>query len=824
VTRARWLLLAAAVPLAVTIAWILFSKGLATNPLVDLDQPQHTPGLQAALAPAQPIGQTFVARHGGLTGIEFFLVPGEGLPQSLTLHLRADPQAPDDVATATLQLVPGATAGFHRFVFPALASSHGQYYYAFLEATPQGTGSAPGYSVALAESTSYLDGAAYQTHEPLNAQTTFRLLYAPGYVVLDLLKAGLGWLLSLVATGLLFVVPGWALLAWLWRGRPLSWVTTLALATGISLALYPIVLLWTDLLRLHLGPLYAWLTVAAGLAALVWRYRRWTPRQSWASLRRWASSDALWPDLMLALVIGLVFAVRLLVVRTLPAPMWGDSYHHTMIAQLLVDNGGLFDSWQPYVPLTSFTYHFGFHTAVALYHWLTGLETIESVIVVGQMLNGLAVLSLYPLAIKVGSSRWAGVLAILVAGLLSPMPMYYVNWGRYVQLAGQVILPIAAWLTMELLASRDRQLGLWILTAVSVAGLLLAHYRVTILYLLFLLVAWATNTFWAWRQKSQLSSPLFKTAALSLSSLILVLPWLWRLWTGYLPAILGEFARSQASATTLAEQNSTLMQATAYVPFPLLVVAGLGMLLALVRRERWIVPLLIWLLLIFLTANPHWLGFPGMATVSNFAGVLNTFTVLIGLYIPVSILCGYLGSVLIEAIPKRPDWLRVGATVAAILVLSALGGRRALTIVDTKHVLVTVPDVRAMQWIQDHTPETARFLANHFFAYEDNVVVGSDAGWWLPLLAQRENTVPPITYGHETATEPGYIARVNELGRFVDDNALDAPQTIDLLKSSHISYVYIGSQGGNLSLEALQASDAYTLVYHKDRVWIFEVR
>jgi hypothetical protein len=41
------------------------------------------------------------------------------------------------------------------------------------------------------------------------------------------------------------------------------------------------------------------------------------------------------------------------------------------------------------------------------------------------------------------------VLAVLAAGLLTPMPMYYVNRGRYTQLAGQVVLPAALWSAME---------------------------------------------------------------------------------------------------------------------------------------------------------------------------------------------------------------------------------------------------------------------------------------------------------------------------------------------------------------------------------------
>jgi hypothetical protein len=129
-----------------------------------------------------------------------------------------------------------------------------------------------------------------------------------------------------------------------------------------------------------------------------------------------------------------------------------------------------------------------------------------------------------------------------------------------------------------------------------------------------------------------------------------------------------------------------------------------------------------------------------------------------------------------------------------------------------------------MHWIQENTADGAKFLANSFFTYEGNVIVGSDAGWWLPLLTGRANTVPPITYGHEVAYEPDYVTRVNEFARLVNDNGLTKEETVDLLKQEGISHVYIGQKGGSLSQEALEASEAYDLVYHKDRVWIYGLR
>src|SRR4029078_3697045 len=135
---------------------------------------------------------------------------------------------------------------------------------------------------------------------------------------------------------------------------------------GVSLALYPLLLLWTDLVGLHLGPLYAWATGAAALIYVDWRHRTTRPASLAARGKAWWCSGARWPDLALILVLALIFATRFLVIGWLDVPLWGDSYQHTMIAPLIADNGGLFDSWQPYADMQSFDYHFGFHTATAL--------------------------------------------------------------------------------------------------------------------------------------------------------------------------------------------------------------------------------------------------------------------------------------------------------------------------------------------------------------------------------------------------------------------------------------------------------------------------
>ncbi len=61
--------------------------------LVDQDQPSANPGADVELQAGHTVGQTFVARHGGLQGLEVWLDPEAGAAGDLVLHLRTDSAA-----------------------------------------------------------------------------------------------------------------------------------------------------------------------------------------------------------------------------------------------------------------------------------------------------------------------------------------------------------------------------------------------------------------------------------------------------------------------------------------------------------------------------------------------------------------------------------------------------------------------------------------------------------------------------------------------------------------------------------------------------------
>ena len=640
-------------------------------------------------------------------------------------------------------------------------------------------------------------------------------------------------------------------------------------------------MVFTDLLGLHLGAAYAWLPPLAGLAAIVWRnWRRWSRPdfRRWLRLPRFSVSQlsGYGLDLLFLAVVGLVFAGRLWAIRLLDAPMWGDSLQHTMITQLLIEHGGLFDSWEPYAELGSLTYHFGFHAAAAALGWVSGLPGTRAVLWSGQLLNGLAVLALVPLAVRLGAAAsiipgvkddWAGkaaraacsIAAVLVAGLLLPMPMYYTNWGRYTQLAGLVILPVAVCLIWDVLEAHspaeqarpvaeespavaaDRPpsklgpsgllgtpslLGGMILGWILLAGLALAHYRILFYALVFILVLLLLRL-----RRLSWQVLLIRLAWLGGGSLVLFAPWLWRVFGGRLLQIFGQIASMPAGAQSSAVQQANALGdifffMPAWAWMGLLLVMGWG----LWQRRRAVAVVALWWLMLLLATNPAWLRLPG-------TGILSNFALFISAYLLAGILAGAAAGWGAQAVARleHKGWrIGLGLVSAALVLALALGGARQ-RLGDTNlmaHALVTRPDVRAAAWIREHTPQSARFLVNSFFAYEGSLVVGSDAGWWLPVLAGRQNSLPPITYSFESGDLAGQeLVEINLLPQEIETKGVTHPDVLALLAARGIDYVYIGQRQGRVNYSgpnvldpSLLAADAhFKIIYHQDRVWIFEI-
>jgi hypothetical protein len=194
-----------------------------------------------------------------------------------------------------------------------------------------------------------------------------------------------------------------------------------------------------------------------------------------------------------------------------------------------------------------------------------------------------------------------------------------------------------------------------------------------------------------------------------------------------------------------------------YISKPMLALGILGIAWALVRRRWEVAALLLWTGLLSSIVALRLVRLPG-------ANLMQSFAVLIALYIPVGLSAGWLIGEVAKAIANR--WQPFGKIAITILLLLAIvwGAWKTHALADpNSFAMVTQPDRRAMNWIRENTPQDSRFLVEGFAIYGGTSIVGSDAGWWIPLLARRANTHPGRLHSNpgqlDQQPEPGFSCK-----------------------------------------------------------------
>jgi hypothetical protein len=906
---------------SVLILWALLSlMSLAgCSPYVRPEQPVRSDWV--LLEGENTQGQTFLSENRGLNGMAFYFAPEEPGEGEIVLRLLAVPEGSTEQAIAQIPLSKIDGAGFYRLDFTALADSANRRYFARLAV--QGSGAV---RMGVGPGDSYLNGARYQNQKAQDSQLEFRLVYAPGEYWLGISNLVFLWLLWLAEGAFVYVLPGWALLSWFWAGwGRLGWGEKLGLAGGFSLALYPLLLLWTDLMGLHLGTLNVWVLPLLGLALLGWKtYRKQKSDRPGSNLtaergpieseERLAEEPAAIEeraataaDVAFAIILVLLIASRLWPIRNLAAPLWGDSYQHSMMAQLLLDKGGLFRSWLPYEPYDSLTVQYGFPAAAATFSWLTGLGVRQSVLVAGQLVNVLAVLGLVPLAVRLANGqRWAGVGALLVGGLLVATPALYLNWGRYAQLAGQAILPVALWLLWGVVENGSRRaLGvrrpvsgaglseesggetasqralavtqsgtvsgrseesggetasqrtlavtqdealavthdptlavtprravtggaivkMMLAAGVALAGMTLAYYRMPFYYAAFVLVWLPVLGITRWGVRIECWwQAVWKLGASGLIGIVLFAPWLPRLLGSKLAAAVEAGVSGASPLAAVLADYQLWNQLSDFIPLYMLALAALAVLWAAVRRHWLVAALPLWFGILAAYIAGKVIRLPG-------ANMMQNFAVVIAVYIPVALLVSWLVAEAVGWLVRNIDnW---GAVLAVVLVsVAAAAGAWNLrhTANPAQYAYVTYPDLSAMAWIQANTPPEANFLVEGTLIYGGVSAVGADGGWWIPLLSERQNSIPPqYTLLNEAPIQAGYSAEVVQLVSSLEENPLPSQAALTELCRFGVTHVYIGQTQGQSGIgvsplfttQELGASPAFEALYHQDRVHIY---
>lgn len=774
-----------------------------------------------------PVGQTLVVEHRGLQGIDIVL-EGTDRPQVARTLLYHHPEG-DLVAESSLSV--GAFEG-RRWVSLAWPGAYMAADRAYkLEIHP-----AEGHTLNVGQGfpDRYLDGSFYFDGKPVAAQLTFRAKYSRLTLAGELLKWFWRQLQSNLLAFITFLLPGWGLVAWLRQPEEgdllQGWSTRFCLAAGLGIAFYPLLFSWLDFMGLSLGAGAFALGAAIGLSSLLWRT---------LSLWRSPGPTGLPPinfgrishhaDYGFLVVLAVLLFTRFWPLRGVEAPFWGDSVQHAFIVQLMMDHGGLFHDWRPYADFLTFTHQFGFHANAAVYGALRGLSGVEATLEIGQVMNVMAILTLYPLAVHVaGGNRWAGVAAMFVGGLLSQQPAMYFNWGRYAQLSGMVVLPVSILLLWRMVDGKGWQPRGVIVNGIALAGMALCYYRMPLFYgaFAFLCLFFWLVPVWGW------DSRRWKIGLANLSgAFALCIAFL----SPHFSRILGSALLGRAVATLQGVPQDWVWgdyqiwrSLPDYYPIWMQQWAGGALLWSFIVSHRRGFLMGLWGVSLGSLVALSLLQIPLMGELQNFA-------VVIALYMPISVMTGWTVGWVMDWLHANLEggWRRLlpkGAIVASLAV-SVLTLSPTRYIADEQYNMVTAPDLLAMNWIGENLDSEAKVLVPGFRIYGGRTVVGADAGWWIPLMGGRANSMPPQYALLEQPLKLEQVSDLVDLIASLEGIPLSKLHAAALLCDQGYSHVFLGQKQGAVGFEVrqlyteaqLNQNPALQPVYAQDRVRIYEV-
>jgi hypothetical protein len=407
--------------------------------------------------------------------------------------------------------------------------------------------------------------------------------------------------------------------------------------------------------------------------------------------------------------------------------------------------------------------------------------------------------------------HWAAALAtLIVVGLVSIMPAYYVSWGRYTLLTGMLMLPAALILLREV--AQRRSSGALLAAALVLAGLSLVHFVVFVFALAWCIALICTQV---WPTRRSLALACARLALAGLLMLAATAPWI---------ALLAAQVRSGTGASAMHLVGNSDYNA---MPYTLLWtstnkllagLAGCGALLGLLRHRAATVQVTAWSLVIVLLTNLPMIGLPYISFLTN-------EIVAVTMFLPLALLIGVGAGMLARraGLQARPGAAsrRQLLALAGFLALSAWGAWQLQHVVRADTILATNDDLDAIAWASASTPPDARFVVNTV-GWLGDVDRGADGGWWLLPLAGRAVSTPPVVY---TYGPDAYVERVKQETAWLRSAGQVSDADLAAWMRAHdYRYVYATHSGTTLNRERLSASLLFEQVYANQSVAIFALR
>ncbi len=813
---------------------VLLSLSLAgCTSLIDFENNQvQTQDAVGSFGSGETLGQSFLIRRQPLTGIQLWLRPDEPIGQSsgtitVTLSTTKDPTT----ILYSGQISNNQIAQSYPILikFSPISLNTGELYQINL-ATNSGRLSAFGRAEDI-----YPFGNAFTSTRILDGDLAFRLEYDYSFLAA---REDLTTLLSLSIPILIILaillIPGWLLFRSTNSALDLGPICQIGMMIGLSVAIIPVIMTWTTYFSIPWnGTIVRYVYIASGLLILFMEVRHWRAKTVSSHEHQLESpmvsgDPQLWKvsGLIIILFLGALF-LRFAMIRDLSAPAWVDPVHHTLINRIIVQDGLLPDTFLPYADAPAENYHTGYHATAAVVTWLSGLDELNTQLILGQVLNALCIFAVYLLTYTLTNSRLAAVAGALLTGFVTPMPAYYTSWGRYTQLAGLLILPAAFVFTRRLYtkpllpdsfdpkAKYKQSSNIWktiMLAALLFAGLFLVHVRVAAFFACLIVVDFLIEIYVRRKYiKEIFQTILFRFVAVGAFAVVFSAPLFFRVIGQVLPQRISDWNSGSPGSFNLPWQFLTAGSGRLA-----LVLAGLGLLLAIYFRPRFFTTITAWIALMALLAYAPQLGLP-------INGFVSSDSVMITLFLPISAAGGFAIASLRKVYSQddsRASKIAGGVLLIVLGIFAVFfGGRSIIGIINPVTTYFKLADERAAHWVEENLPPDTTIMINPA-KWGYGMYVGSDGGYWISPLSGRLTFPPTLLYAHG---QPEEYSKINRQVREVLASVHDPADLAQNMKRLGSDYLYLGAQGGLISPKLILESPLFEIIYHEDGVWIFRL-
>ena len=795
--------------LPILVVFFLLALAFGTSGCVSLADPETSQSMQDstpwAISPENTLEQTFTSRRPRLNSLTIWLEPQSKTGEiRIELYQASNPEAPfliKNIKVASLNPQKGTRLSF----FP-----HGQLQntkYVLIISTKNAL-----VNIRGRESNQYPYGTLYINQKPVDGDIAFQTTYDYDYKAFlhDIKSAFENWGIFVPLILVLFV-PGWLFLQFSKLHQYFSSGEIVALSGSISLATIPLLMQWIAKINITLNRQVV-LIIFACLGFLFLLKLLNSKVFSNKNINPLKTRNFQWEGLILLIIFSVTLFTRLVMVRDLVAPAWVDSVHHALATALILKNGGLPTTLEPYLPLEASYYHLGFHSAASVFLWLSNWELPKALLLYGQFLNAAMIYATFLFTKRLFKNSSIALIAALATGVLTPLPAYYASWGRYTQLAGLLVFP-GTFALLDVVNRRpthsslkDKVLLLISLTIV-LSGLFLIHYRVFVFSVVFLLVYLAFHL-----RKETILNTIKGAGFISVLLILLIIPTLIPFLS---QLIIPKVAQWHGGTHQWFSGFSWRFLTAAWGNYSLLI-GGFGLLWALFKSWKQAVITLLWIASLFLLANIQAFRIP-------FPSFINNLSVEISLFMPISAFVGFalvqFYFLVSKVIPKRAKATFLSVAIAAIAVLSFFSIQNLLPLLNPTTFLAREADLESIKWIKQNIPHEETILINPS-AWGYGLYMGADGGYWIAPLSGNPTLPPPVIYG---LGSPAYVKETNQKINDLIQNANNPHAIYTFLINNHINYLYLGAKGGIFQPNLFEESRDFKTVYNQKGTWLFKV-